>query len=264
VPVHLYWIYGGGSKVWNWVSVYHVESGIMSATVKSRPLTENADRHSFWRENGLSLTVVALFLVFMAAQTVTGLYRYNHEQGDHGRPQVTLAEYLTTGHFLEATAENWESEFLQMAAYVLLTIGLFQRGSSESKKIGEPEAVDRDPRNSKHKRNAPWPVRRGGWVLKVYENSLSLAFLLLFLVSFILHAMGGARVFNEEQLEHGGQTVSVLQYFATSQFWFESFQNWQSEFLSLASMVVLSIYLRQRGSPESKPVDAAHSDTGSE
>ncbi len=178
---------------------------------------------------------------------------------------IGLAAYLSSGHFIEATAENWESEFLQMAAYVLLTIGLYQKGSSESKQPGHPEAVDRDPRKitGRALKQAPWPVRRGGWVLRVYEHSLSLAFLVLFLTSFMLHAIGGARAHNADQLQHGGETLTVTEYLGTSQFWFESFQNWQSEFLSLVAMVVLSIWLRQRGSPESKPVHAPHDETGS-
>ena len=148
-----------------------------------------------------------------------------------------------------------------MAAYVLLTVALYQRGSSESKKIGEREEVDRDPRLSRHNPDTPWPVRRGGWVLKVYEYSLSIAFLLLFLVSFALHVVGGAAAHNEEALRHGEPAVSIGDFLASADFWFESFQNWQSEFLALVSMVILSVYLRERGSPESKPVDAAHDDT---
>jgi hypothetical protein len=124
--------------------------------------------------------------------------------------------------------------------------------------------VDRDPRNSRRK-NAPWPVRRGGFVLKLYENSLSLAFLLFFLISITMHAVSGASVYNEEQVEHGQpEQLSVLQYAGTSRFWFESLQNWQSEFLAIAAMVILSIFLRQRGSPESKPVDSPHDQTGNE
>jgi hypothetical protein len=215
------------------------------------------------RDNGLSLVTTGLFLTFMTAQAATGFYVFNEEQRDHGAPEITLSAYLRSGHFIEATAENWESEFLQMAAYVLLTVVLVQRGSSESKKPGEREAVDRDPRLSKSNPDAPWPVRRGGVVLRIYENSLSLAFVGLFLFSFALHAAGGAHAHNEAAMAHGGEAVSIAQFMASSQFWFESFQNWQSEFLALVAMVVLSIYLRQRGSPESKPVDAAHSTTGS-
>jgi hypothetical protein len=218
----------------------------------------------FLRNNGLSLTITLLFLVSLAAQIATGLDQHNEAQSDHGRPAIGLVEYFGTGHFLEATAENWESEFLQMFVYVLLTVFLFQRGSAESKKLDEAEAVDRDPRRAQAKPGTPWPVVRGGWVLRLYENSLSLAFLLLFLISFVLHAVGGMRLYNEDQLAHGGSPITFSQYLGTSQFWFESFQNWQSEFLSVASIIVLSIFLRQRGSPESKPVDAPHSQTGEE
>jgi hypothetical protein len=216
------------------------------------------------RNHGLSITLAVLFFVFMGGQTLTGWYAFNDEQREHDQMEVALPDYLRSGHFIEATAENWESEFLQMAAYVLLTVFLFQRGSAESKKLDEAEPVDRDPRMFTTKEDAPWPVRRGGWILKIYQHSLSLAFLSLFLISFVLHAMGGAAQHNEEAVAHGGEVLSVGHFIRTSQFWFESFQNWQSEFLSLVAMVVLSIYLRQRGSPESKPVDASHSETGSE
>ena len=217
------------------------------------------------RQHGLSVVISAVFVVLMAAQVWTGRLQHNEELREHGERSLTLPEYLASGHFWEATAENWESEFLQMAAYVLLTVGLYQKGSSESKDPDKREAVDRDPRNvrGKAREEAPAPVRKGGWILRIYECSLSIAFLSLFLVSFWLHAAGGTRAHNAEELLHGGAAVSVREYMASSQFWFESFQNWQSEFLALVSMVVLSIWLRQRGSPESKPVDAPHSETGS-
>ena len=220
----------------------------------------------FLRDNGLSLVLFFCFFVtFIAGQTYTGYLHQNEELREHGRPTESLGEYILGTHFLEATMENFESEFLQMFFYVVLTTFLFQKGSAESKKIDEEEEVDRDPRQSKDKRDAPWPVRKGGLVLKLYEHSLSLAFLLLFLVSFILHAAGGAREYNQEQAEHGAaERVTTLQYMATSRFWFESLQNWQSEFLAVGLMVVLSIWLRQKGSPESKPVDAPHSQTGKE
>jgi len=213
------------------------------------------------RDNGLSLVIAALFALLLVGQAEAGLHVYNEERAQRGQPAVPMRGYLATGHFLEATAENWESEFLQAAAYVLLTALLFQRGSAESRKIDEPEEVDRKP--AARRRNVPWPVRRGGWVLKVYENSLSLAFILLFLVCIVLHVTGGAAAYNEEQMARGAPTVSLLHYAQSAQFWFESLQNWQSEFLALLSMVVLSIFLRQRGSPESKPVDAPNSATGS-
>jgi Domain of unknown function (DUF6766) len=232
--------------------------------VSENRVSEATRVRAMLRNNGLALVTFGLFALFMVGQTLTGHRHFNEEQREHGESAVTLVEYLQSGHYLEATAENWESEFLQMAMYVVLTAMLFQKGSSESKKLDEREAVDREPRLSRNKPDVPWPVRRGGWILTLYENSLSLAFLLLFLMSFGLHAIGGTAAYNDEQLQHGLETVSVLGYLATSQFWFESFQNWQSEFLALVAMVVLSIFLRQRGSPESKPVDAPHSQTGSE
>jgi hypothetical protein len=215
-----------------------------------------------WRNNSLSIVLLLAFVLLLGGQSVAGHRVENEERVEHGEPPQGYVEYLTSGGFVEATAENWESEFLQMAAYVLLTIHLRQKGSSESKKLSGKEKVDADPRASADPR-APWPVRRGGFVLRVYENSLGLAFAALFLVSFALHAAGGAAAFNEEQAQHGAPPVSVLGYLGTSRFWFESLQNWQSEFLAVGSIVVLSIFLRQRGSPESKPVAARHDETGS-
>lgn len=217
----------------------------------------SAPMRRFLRDNGLALALFGLFLVSLAGQTVAGWSEYNSEQRQHGSQEVTLGSYLTTGHFGEAVFENWESEFLQMSSYILLTIWLRQRGSSESKRMSGAHDVDRDPRRSQ-KTRVPWPVKRGGWVLRLYENSLSLAFVLLFLTSLTLHAVEGTRTYNEEQRAHQGATVGVMGYTRTSRFWFESFQNWQSEFLATGLIVVLSVYLRQRGSPESKPVDMAN------
>ena len=216
----------------------------------------------FARDNGLSLTVFALFAAFLGAQSATGWRAWNEEQAQQGGTPVAYAEYVTSGEFLSVTMENWESEFLQMAGYVVFTIFLFQRGSSESKKIGEPEEVDRDPRLFRGRPDAPWPVRRGGFALAVYEHSLSLAFLALFAVSFALHAVGSTAAHNREAAAHGRAPVTVAHHLASATFWFESFQNWQSEFLALGAMATLSIFLRQRGSPESKPVDAPHAATG--
>jgi hypothetical protein len=148
-----------------------------------------------------------------------------------------------------------------MGLFVLLTAYLYQRGSSESKPIEEPDAVDQDPREARDDPGAPWPVRRGGLWLALYKRSLGAALLILFAISFAAHAVGGAMAYNDEQVEHGGATVSVAGYLATSQFWFESFQNWQSEFFSVAVLVLLSIWLRQQGSAQSKPVAAPTHDT---
>ncbi|HVF50439.1 MAG TPA: DUF6766 family protein [Pyrinomonadaceae bacterium] len=218
----------------------------------------------FLRDNGLSLVLFVLFFfTLILGQSLTGHREYNNEQTEHGQPTVTYTEYLATSHFLEATMENWESEFLQMFMFIILTIFLYQKGSAESKDPDEESEVDRDPQNSRDKKDAPWPVRKGGLILKLYENSLSLTFLLLFLLSFYLHAVGGAGEYNADQKEHGSsEQVTAVQYMGTSRFWFESLQNWQSEFLAIGAMVVLTIFLRQKGSPESKPVDAPHSETG--
>lgn len=212
------------------------------------------------RENGLSIVLAVLFLAFLVGQSVAGMLQYNGEQAAHGEAAVPYLQYLASAHFYEALAENWESEFLQLFGYVILTAFLYQKGSAESKKLDQPEEVDRHP--SRDNPDAPWPVRRGGLALRLYQHSLSLAFLFLFLVSFALHAVSGARDYSEEQLAHGERAVSALGYVGTARFWFESLQNWQSEFLALLAMVILSIFLRQRGSPESKPVDAPHSETG--
>jgi hypothetical protein len=217
----------------------------------------------FVRNNGLSIFLFGLFFfAFMAGQFLVGHQHYNNEQQEHGQATVNYSEYLRGNHFLEATMENWESEFLQMFFFIVLTVFLYQKGSAESKNPEKEEEVDRDARKSKNKKDAPWPVRKGGWILKVYEHSLSLAFLLLFLGSFFLHAVGGAGEYNDDQRVHGlPERVTTIEYMATSQFWFESLQNWQSEFLAVGSMVVLTIFLREKGSKESKPVDAPHRET---
>jgi hypothetical protein len=216
------------------------------------------------RPHGLSLTLFGFFIICQLGLSVVGQRQHNQQQLQHAEPTVSYLAYLASADYLEATMENWESEFLQMFAYVLLTAFLYQKGSAESKNPDQPEAVDRDPRQSRNKKDAPWPVRRGGIVLKLYENSLALALFLLFVISFVLHASGGASEYSEQQIAHGAEAVTVLQYMATAQFWFESLQNWQREFFSIAVLVVLSIFLRQKGSPESKPVDSPHSMTGHE
>lgn len=199
----------------------------------------------------------------MGGQAVTGWHVYNEDQKAHGGEPVGFGSYLSSSHFGEATFENWESEFLQMGAYVVLTVRLRQRGSAESKALDGDEEVDEDPTNHRDDPDAPWPVRRGGLALAVYQRSLSIGFFVLFGLSFLLHAITGARAFSAEEIEHGSQAVSTWHYLQRSQFWFESLQNWQSEFLAVASIVALTIFLRQHGSPESKPVHAPHHHTGS-
>jgi hypothetical protein len=214
------------------------------------------------RENGLSITLFGLFFLFLLLQSVAGWLANNQDNQEHRQPAESYARYLRSGPFVEATFENWESEFLQMAGYVVLTVFLRQKGSPESKSFDDEEPVDEDPRQARHRDGVPGPVRRGGLALVLYEHSLSLALAALFLLSFVLHALGGHVEYNQQQLEHGEAPVSLLGFMTSAQFWFESFQNWQSEFLAVFALVVLGIFLRERGSPESKPVAAAHAQTG--
>ena len=216
-----------------------------------------------WHSNGLSIVLVVITVLSLLGQTLTGWFEHNGDLADFGRQPLGLAAYLQSGHFIEATFENWESEFLQMGLYIVLTIKLFQRGSSESKdpdKVGQEE-VDREPDPTR--RGAAAAVKAGGWRLCLYQNSLSFAFFALFLLSFWLHAIGGVRQHNLEQVLRGKPSnTTLLTFMSGSSFWFQSLQNWQSEFLSVLAIVVLSIFLRQKGSPESKPVDAANDETG--
>jgi hypothetical protein len=214
----------------------------------------------FLRNNGLSITFLALFIISLIAQVYFGLQEYNKELIEDGGAAVTLSQYFTSGHFVESTFENWESEFLQMALFVVLTIFLKEKGSSESKKFDGTDEVDRQPDPTKER--APWPVKRGGLILKLYRNSLTYALLLLFVISFILHFYGSLADENTQNQLKGKALTSSGEYLTDSRFWFESFQNWQSEFLSVFAIVALSIYLRQYGSSQSKPVDAPHEETG--
>lgn len=215
-------------------------------------------KKSFFYRNSLSIVLILLMLSCLIGQFFTGWKTENKELQENGVAVLSLGEYIHSGHFIQATFENWESEFLQMMLYIVLTVSLRQKGSSESKSLEEKEDVDRDP---KPHPKAPWPVRKGGIWLAVYKHSLSLAFAVLFLASFGMHFYGSLKDYNEEQVSKNKATVTAFQYASDSRFWFESFQNWQSEFLAVASIVILSIWLREKGSPESKPVDMAHDET---
>ena len=196
--------------------------------------------------------------ISLAGQAFTGVQQYNEFLSDHNYHTVSLFQYLCTGHFIQATFENWESEFFQMGLFIWFTVFLKQKGSSESKKIGVKEEVDREPKN---RTNAPWAIKKGGFILSVYKHSLSLSLLLLFLISFVLHWYGSNKDFNQINMLEGKDTESMYAYLSNSRLWFESFQNWQSEFLSVFAIIFLSIYLREFGSPQSKPVDAPYAET---
>lgn len=217
------------------------------------------NHYSFLYKNGLTTTFLLLALICLIAQFLAGRAEYNEFLTEHSQKPVNTIQYLRSGHFLQATFENWESEFFQMGLFVWFTVFLRQKGSSESKSLSGKEEVDRLPK--KHP-NAPWPVRKGGWILSLYKHSLSLSLMSLFLVSFLLHWYGSNKDFNLQQQLEGKDGETMWVYLSNSRFWFESFQNWQSEFLSVFTLMFLSIYLREIGSPQSKPVDAPHSETG--
>jgi hypothetical protein len=216
------------------------------------------------RDNGLSIALFALFAISVVGHAWAGWIANNEELiADHAAP-LSLLAYLGGGAFNSTLFENWESEFLQMWAYVMLTAYLFQRGSPESKDPDETAPQDRDPSGDRNKADAPWPVRAGGLASKVYAHSLGSALLLLFLASFALHWFNSTRDAAEEAIRNGEHAPTLFEHLTSAQLWFESFQNWQSEFLSTAVLIVLAIYLREKGSPESKPVGAPHSQTGTD
>jgi len=214
----------------------------------------------FIKNNGLSITFLFIFLFSLFAQVYFGHEEYNKELIEDSGTPVNLGSYLTSGHFVESTFENWESEFLQMGLFVVMTIFLMQKGSSESKKFDGSDEVDREP--DPNREGATWPVKKGGFILTLYKHSLTIAFFLLFIISMVLHFYGSLSDVNTQNALKGETLQSAWQFIPDSKFWFESFQNWQSEFLSIYAMIVLSVYLRQKGSPQSKPVDAPHGETG--
>ena len=213
------------------------------------------------RDNGLTIVLTLAFLGTIAGMALTGLQVENEALLRHGSAAIDLGAYLLGGSFLSTVFENWESEFLQMSTYVILTAFLFQRGSSESKDPDTREDVDEDPARHERDASAPWPVRAGGLWRAIYSYSLGIALAILFTASFVLHWLNSASAANHDALLHGEAATPLWQYLFSAQLWFESFQNWQSEFLSTAVIVVLSIILRFRGSPESKPVATPHSET---
>lgn len=222
-------------------------------------MKESPSKHSYFYRNGLTIVFLALFIITLGAQALTGWKQHNKDLQENHSKEIALGTYLKSGHFISATFENFESEFLQMALYVMLTVSLRQIGSAESKKLEEPEEVDRNPVVSE---DAPWPVKKGGWILKLYSNSLSMCFAILFFTSWGLHLYGSWQNNNVEQVAKHLPKETLMEYLGQPEFWFETFQNWQSEFLSVASIVFFTIYLRQKGSPESKPVDAPNMETG--
>ena len=215
-------------------------------------------KNSFARNNGLSLVFAALMALTLLLHALTGWLADNHQRRHEGKPEHSLPAYVASGPFQSSLFENWESEFLQMGLFVVLTVSLRQKGSSESRKM--------DPAEEEKKRYPaaaqPWPVRRGGIWKAIYAHSLSLSLFLLFLLSFVGHWIGSWRHHSEEQLAMGQPPPSLVEHLCSAELWFESMQNWQSEFLAVLAIVVLSIFLREKDSSQSKPVEAPHSETG--
>jgi hypothetical protein len=221
---------------------------------------------NFLKHNGLSLAFLGLFLTAVAFQAVAGLAVFNEEQARHGEPDVSFFRYVTSSSFGVAVMENWQSEYLQFTLFILLTVWLIQRGSPESKELGkEGRESDRDQLVGDHAReDSPGWARATGLRRRIYENSLLIVMGAIWIGTWFAQSVTGRNEYNSEQLDHHEATISWVGYLGSADFWERTLQNWQSEFLAVGSMAILAVYLRQRGSPESKPVGASHHTTGVE
>ena len=220
----------------------------------------------FVTDNGLSLFFVVILLLALAGQSVAGLAQLNSQQLADGLQTLTYPQYLTSSEFAVDVAENWQSEFLQFTLYILATVYLIQRGSSESKQPGRAGLEsDEDQKVAEHaEADSPRWAKTRGWRLSVYSRSLTLVMAAIFALSWLAQSIAGRAAYNEQQLGQRQDPVGWVDYITSADFWSRTLQNWQSEFLAVAAMAVFAIYLRQRGSPESKPVGTAHASTGSE
>ena len=220
----------------------------------------------FWRENSLSIVFLGLFLAALVGQALVGHSDFNHEQVAHDDETMSLGRYLVSSPFWVDVMENWQSEYLQFTLFILLTVWLVQKGSPESKELGkEGGESDEEQRVGEHADpESPAWARAGDWRTLLYSNSLAAVMAFIWVGSWFAQAVTGRIAYNAEQLDHHLASVSLLEYMGSSDFWSRTLQNWQSEFLAVGSMAVLAIYLRQRGSPESKPVGAPHEATGVE
>jgi hypothetical protein len=219
----------------------------------------------FARENGLSLFFATIFLASLVGQSFAGQRNHNAELAAHGQQTLSWWRYLISPDFGGAVMENWQSEFLQFSLFIAATVWLLQKGSNESKRL---EDAGRES-EKKQRIGRYTPARGPRWAkandirTRIYENSLLIAMLLIFFASWLAQSLNNWRVFNDEQAAHDAARVSWGRYLLEPDFWEKTLQNWQSEFLAVGTMAVFTIYLRQRGSPESKPVGAPHEETGS-
>ena len=222
--------------------------------------------------NGLTIFFGLLFLLALGGQAISGHAEYNEQARAHAEllhqqaETLSLGRYVTSSDFGLDVMENWQSEFLQFLVFILATVWFVQRGSPESKELDRVGGEsDKDQKVGEHAdRNSPWPARAGGLVRNLYENSLGTVMGLIFAGSWFAMSVTGWTAYNADQSDHMQSTVSYLGYLGTGDFWNRTLQNWQSEFLAVGTMAIFAVYLRQRGSPESKPVGAAHDATGTE
>lgn len=212
------------------------------------------------RQNGLAIVLFGIFFAAVVGMSIAGWTHENEDLLQHGQPAQDYGQYITSGRFIEAVFENWESEFLQMWALVIFTVFLYQKGSIDSKPLRGEAPQDTSSRLSIIRANS-WSQKKKAIKHALYSHSLGLALLALFVGSFLAHLFGGVAAFNEEAVQHGEQALTAWEYLFSSTFWFESLQNWQSEFLAVGTLLVLSIYLRERGSQQSKPVGKAYDHT---
>jgi hypothetical protein len=218
----------------------------------------------FLKENSLSVVFLALFLAALIGQAIAGHLDFNQEQIRHGDPEISLSRYVVSSDFGTSVMENWQSEYLQFTLFVLLTVWLLQRGSPESKELDEAggESDEKQKVGAYAQQNSPRWAKVEGIRRKLYENSLVLVMGTFWIGTWFAQSITGVAEFNSERLDHQMDGVSWSNYVASADFWEKTLQNWQSEFLAVGSMAILAVYLRQRGSPESKAVGAPHDATG--
>jgi hypothetical protein len=220
----------------------------------------------FLKDNSMSIVFLALFLAALLGQAIAGHADFNDNAASHGDPTISLGRYVLSSDFGSAVMENWQSEYLQFTLFILLTVWLLQRGSPESKKL---EDAGRESDQSQKvgpyaQRNSPRWAKVAGVRRTLYENSLVLVMGTFWIGTWLAQSVTGTAEYNAEQLDHQQDPVSWSHYITTASFWENTLQNWQSEFLAVGSMAILAVYLRQRGSPESKPVGSPHESTGVE
>jgi hypothetical protein len=219
---------------------------------------------SFVRDNSLSIFFLALFLLALGFQSLAGWQDFNNGQLRHQGEAIGYGRYLLSSEFGVAMLENWQSEYLQFALYLTATVWFLQRGSPESKELDKAGLESAEEQKLGHHADASSPrwARAGGLRTRVFSNSLLIVMATIWLLSWLGQSITGRVVYNEERLEHHQDALGYLGYLGSADFWERTLQNWQSEFLALGSMAILAVYLRQRGSPESKPVGEAHDHTG--